>query len=202
MNNYLDIVKSRFSCKQYSSKAVSKEDINYILEAGRMSPSSFGLETWNFHVVQSNQKHNALRKILSGQESVQSSNFTIIITGPISDLEPSSNFIKTRGERFPSSIEDYIEDFRPYYEYLSANNLLVPWVKSQGYIAITNMMNAACEKGILSCCIEGFDNNEILDFLGLDNNKQVVSIIATFGYPKEEMRDKIRMPLAEITKYY
>ena len=202
MSNYLSLVSNRFSCKKYDKKDVSKKEIDYILESGRMSPSSFGLETWDFHVVKSKEKHDELKKILSSQASVQSSNFTIIITGPIKDLEPSSEYIKTRGLRFPSLIEDYIEDFRPYYEYLSANNLLIPWVKSQGYIAITNMMNAACELGIQSCCIEGFNNDEILNFLALDNTKAVVSIIATFGYPDEKVREKIRMPLEDITKYY
>ena len=31
-------------------KKISDEDINYILEAGRKSPSSFGMEPWKFLV--------------------------------------------------------------------------------------------------------------------------------------------------------
>jgi nitroreductase len=44
----------RHACKQFDeSRKVAKEDIDFILEAGRLSPSSFGVEHWRFIVVES-----------------------------------------------------------------------------------------------------------------------------------------------------
>ena len=56
MDNVTDfIIKTfhyRHACKQFDpTKVVSQENMRTILEAGRLSPSSFGLEPWKFLVV-------------------------------------------------------------------------------------------------------------------------------------------------------
>lgn len=49
----LDALKKRFACKRYNPEEhISDEAFNTILEAGRLSPSSFGLEPWKFLVIE------------------------------------------------------------------------------------------------------------------------------------------------------
>ena len=51
--NYLEILKFRHACKIFDeSKKISAGEFDFILEAGRLSPSSTGLEQWDFLVVQ------------------------------------------------------------------------------------------------------------------------------------------------------
>ena len=54
--NKKDVLKAfefRHACKEFNeNKKISDEDIRFILETGRLSPSSFGLEQWKFIVVQ------------------------------------------------------------------------------------------------------------------------------------------------------
>ena len=45
------------------AKKIPEEDINLILEAGRLSPSSFGFEPWRFLLI---QKPGAERKNKAG----------------------------------------------------------------------------------------------------------------------------------------
>ena len=41
----LDVMKFRYACKKFdSTKRVSDEDFETILEAGRLAPTSFGME--------------------------------------------------------------------------------------------------------------------------------------------------------------
>ena len=43
----------RHACKEFNpDKKISDQDFTFILEAGRLSPSSFGFEPWKFLVVQ------------------------------------------------------------------------------------------------------------------------------------------------------
>ncbi|WP_300926318.1 nitroreductase family protein, partial [Helicobacter rodentium] len=53
---FLDIVKARYSCRNFKDSAIKQEDLEYILEAGRLSPSSLGLEPWRFYIVQDKNK--------------------------------------------------------------------------------------------------------------------------------------------------
>ncbi len=43
----------RHACKAFdTNKKISDEDFHFILETGRLSPSSVGLEPWKFVVIQ------------------------------------------------------------------------------------------------------------------------------------------------------
>lgn len=47
--NYLEILKFRHACKIFDeSKKIGAGEFDFILEAGRLSPSSTGLEQWDF----------------------------------------------------------------------------------------------------------------------------------------------------------
>ena len=46
----------RHACKEFDSmQKISEEDFKFILETGRLSPSSFGYEPWKFVVVQNKE---------------------------------------------------------------------------------------------------------------------------------------------------
>ena len=50
-NNFTKAMDFRHACKVFDeTKKISDEDMNFILEAGRKSPSSFGMEGWKFLV--------------------------------------------------------------------------------------------------------------------------------------------------------
>ncbi|HNZ94890.1 MAG TPA: nitroreductase family protein, partial [Sphaerochaeta sp.] len=90
----------------------------------------------------------------------------------------------------------------PYYEFLRDNHRLEEWLRSQGYLAIANMMTGARSLGIQSCAIEGFDEEGVLRVLGIDPEEWLVSLLCTFGHAAEEERPKIRVPLDELVTCY
>jgi nitroreductase len=49
--NFLDLAKSRFSVRKYKLIPVPEEDLNYILEAGRIAPSAVNYQPWQFLVL-------------------------------------------------------------------------------------------------------------------------------------------------------
>ena len=47
----LDLLKSRYSCRNFSSKAIHNEIIHYMLECGRLSASGGNEQPWKFGIV-------------------------------------------------------------------------------------------------------------------------------------------------------
>lgn len=55
---YIETVKERYSCRNYSSNAVSQADLDYILECVRLAPSACNRQPWKIYAV-SNEKAKA-----------------------------------------------------------------------------------------------------------------------------------------------
>jgi len=49
-SDFLEAMQRRFACKLYDGQPLPREIEDYILDCGRLSPSSFGLEHWKFFV--------------------------------------------------------------------------------------------------------------------------------------------------------
>ncbi len=60
-NEFIKAMDFRHACKVFDdTKKISEDDLNFILEVGRKSPSSFGMEPWKFLVVQKSYKTRIL----------------------------------------------------------------------------------------------------------------------------------------------
>lgn len=69
----LNAFRFRHACKEFdSSKKISEDDFNFILETGRLSPSSFGFEPWKFLVLQNEAIREKLREVTWGAQDRKS----------------------------------------------------------------------------------------------------------------------------------
>ncbi len=57
---FSNVIKNRYSCKKFDGKQISKEQLNAILEAGKVSPTAKNLQEQHIYVAQSEE---ALSKI-------------------------------------------------------------------------------------------------------------------------------------------
>lgn len=201
--DFLEAMQHRFACKLYDGKSLEDREIRAILEYGRLTPTSFGLELWSFHAALSEEAKLALYEACFRQETVRTSAMTVAIlvrTPPFAN--PDGDLVHGRGKRFGDPIQVFIDDYRPYYDFLAANGRLDSWLRSQGYLAVANMMTGARMLGIQSCAIEGFDEQKVLKVLDVDPIQWQVSILATFGHSAEAERPKIRESLEDLVVYH
>lgn len=195
MTKTIEFLNSRFACKKYKNQMIEEEKLRTILEAGRLAPSSFGLEPWTFHIAKSKD----ILKECCYQESMQSAPITIVLTAKKGQyFTPDASFLKERASRFPGSLEEFVADFEGYYEYLKSEKRVDQWSRSQCYIAAAYMMIAASELDIESCAIEGYDNDALLAALGVNKDEELVGIVVALGYRDEDIRPKIRESLESI----
>ena len=61
--DFAEVIKNRYSCKKFSSRKVTDEQLNAILEAGRLAPTAKNLQEQRVYVVQSAEGLAAIDKV-------------------------------------------------------------------------------------------------------------------------------------------
>ncbi len=58
----LKLMKDRYSCRKFSDKLLTKDQVNNILEAGRVAPSAKNKQPWRFLVIETTEGLNKVGK--------------------------------------------------------------------------------------------------------------------------------------------
>ena len=88
---FMEAMDFRHACKIFDeSKKVSNEDMNFILEAGRKSPSSFGMEPWKFLVITNDELKEKLRPFCWNQPQITTCSHLVVILAAIDAVKPES----------------------------------------------------------------------------------------------------------------
>ncbi len=200
---YLKTMEARYACKLFDpTRSVPEDIIQGILEAGRLSPSSFGLEPWSFIVTKAQAMKDKLFAACFCQENVRTASFVLTIAVRTARYyAPDSAFVSQRAERFPGGLGAFLEEYGGYRDFLEDGGRCEPWARAQGYIACANMMNLAAASGVDSCAIEGFKEDDVRSILHLDPMDWRISLLIPFGYRGEPVRQKIREPLASLVEF-
>lgn len=196
----------RHACKIFDeTKKISNEDLNYILEAGRKSPSSFGQEPWKFLVITNEELKAKIRPFCWDQVQITSCSHLVVILAAIEDVKPSSSEVLrkfSRRELPKDAIKGYIKKYASHLEdTFKTDEKTFSWSARQTYIALGNMMTAAAIKGIDSCPIEGFEKDNVEKVLNLDTEKYQVSVILPLGYRINEQSTQLREKLEDIVEF-
>ena len=185
--NFLDALEFRHACKLFDTdKHISGEDKKSILEYGRQSPSSFGLEPWHFLVISDNNLREQIRPACWNQAQITSASFIVIYLSYLPhNFRGETTLLKQRITRKNTDEAKYKMYLNLVTTFLSAQNTQ-EWAKRQTYIARANMMTGAATLGIDSCPMEGFEVEKLKPLLAeyVDWNNFDAVAIAAFGYRK------------------
>ena len=203
--NYLEILKFRHACKIFDeSKKIGAGEFDFILEAGRLSPSSTGLEQWDFLVVQNKELREKIKAVSWNQVQITSCSHLVVILAKIKEVKFGSNYvdkmIARRADKDPEAIAAR-QKFFLLSNFKNDDELTFQWSHEQCMIAATNMMNAAASLGIDSCPIEGFDRHALNEILGLDESEKRVAIVVPFGYRLNPQPEKLRRQRSEVVTW-
>lgn len=212
----LNAFRFRHACKEFDpERRVSDEDFAYILETGRLSPSSFGFEPWKFVVVQNAELRGKLLPMTwGGQKSIPTASHLVLLLSRTKDsFLPESDYIahimndvrKVPPEALVGIRARYRTFLEVDFELLGDDRLIFEWASRQTYIALGNMMTAAAAVGIDSCPIEGFQKANVESLLRdagiLSGNEFGLSCMVAFGYRAREPREKTRRPVDEVVQW-
>ena len=217
-NKFLDAMQFRHATKEFdSSKKISEEEFNKILEIGTLSPSSFGFEPWKFVVVQNKDLREKLKEFTWGAQGtlLTASHFVIILARKKNGMIYNSEYIQHMMKDVKQLPEDVQAMYGEFYEkfqkvdfnLLESDRAVFDWASKQTYIALANMMTGAAYMGIDSCPVEGFDAKLTEAFLkeelNIDTNEFGASVMVPFGYRVEEpKREKTRQDVNTVTQWF
>ncbi|QKF91508.1 MULTISPECIES: NAD(P)H-dependent oxidoreductase [unclassified Campylobacter] len=206
--DFLEAMNFRHACKIFDeNKKISDDEFGLILEAGRLSPSSTGLEQWDFLVVQNADLRQKIREVSWNQVQMTSCSHLLVILAKISEVKPGNEYIKKIIARRVDKEPELIAQREKFYQdFLTANfknddELTYHWSSKQCYIAAANMMTAAATLGIDSCPIEGFDADALNKVLNLDTTKQRVAVMIPFGYRLNPQPPKYRREMSDVVTW-
>ena len=206
--NYLEILKFRHACKVFDeSKKIGAGEFDFILEAGRLSPSSTGLEQWDILVVQNKELREKIKALSWNQAQITSCSHLVVVLAKIKEVKFGSAYVNKMIARNTNKDPEAIAARQKFYhDFLLANfknddELTFQWSHEQCMIIATNMMNAAASLGIDSCPIEGFDRLALNELLGLDESFQRVAIMVPFGYRLNPQPKKLRREISDIVTW-
>jgi nitroreductase len=203
---FLESMKRRHACKVFDeNKKISTQDLEYILEVGRLSPSSFGMEPWKFLVIQSSEVKEKLQPYCWNQAQITTCSELIVVLADIENVKPYSEYVKymfSRRNLPQEAQEKYLNVYANHLEDTMKNKeSILAWTSRQCYIAMGNMMTGASHIGIDSCPIEGFEKENVEKVLDIDTNKWQVAVIFAIGYRINPISKKLRLETKEIIEY-
>lgn len=190
MSNFITNANWRYATKKFdTTKKVSKEDLETLKEAIRLSASSYGLQPYKVLIIDNPELRAQLQPAAWGQSQIVDASQLIVFANITNFGETEidayfQNLIETR--RIP------MEAVQGYADFMKSKISILPvdkrniWTAKQTYLAMGNLLNAAAELNIDVTPMEGFEPEKVNEILGLDKLGLNASLIATVGYRHDE----------------
>lgn len=189
------------------ARKVGESDLKTILESGRLSPSSFGLEPWKFIVVENPEVRERLKAAAYGQSKVTEASHLVVIARRTDTRE---NIIRERLER-TAKIQNQdiasLDGLKTMLEGVIASRddtALDMWNSRQVYIALGMMMETASLLGVDNAAMEGFDPKAVDEILGLSEKSLTSTVLLSLGYRGADSsadRPKVRRAFDEVIAF-
>lgn len=192
--NIIQKLQRRYATKKFdASKKISDNDLETLIDALVLTPSSFGLQWWKFLAIEDKTARKQLVEHSWGQEQV--------VDAPVL-------FVLCREKDFwQDNIDKYINDiaqkrdvtteslawFKAMMEWFVANmspDQQKTWLNKQLYIALWFLLETAALLEIDTCPMEWFIAEKYSEILELDQQWLVPVVVCPAWYRSEEDRTK------------
>lgn len=203
INDVLASRRWRYATKRFDpTKKVSEEDLETLLEAIRLSASSFGLQPYHVFVITDQSMKEKLRKVSWNQPQVTGASHVLVFAHLIDFGE---ELVDDYLQNVSAIRNTPAEGLKAYGDIMKSTLLPLPpkakshWAAKQAYLAFGNAMQAAAELKIDTCPMEGFQPEAYNDILALNDKNLNASVVLTIGYRSQDDKNqhlaKVRKPV-------
>lgn len=190
MSTILEPRNWRYATKKFDTdKKVSEEDLQTLLGAILLSPSSYGLQPYHVLVISDPETREQLKKASWGQSQITDASHILVFT----------NFTDFGEELVDSYLENAsetrnipLDGLKDYGNMMKSSLMNLPteikggWAARQAYLALGNALQAAAELKLDACPMEGFDPAGYNEILGLNDKNLNAAVVMALGYRSEE----------------
>ena len=206
--NYLEALGRRYSVKKFNTEIIPSEILHNILESGKLSASSLGLQPYKILVVESKEMKEKLIPAFYNPSQISTcSHLIVIISKKILDESYINGYFRHISEVRETS-EEKLDPFRKSINQhinQKTHDEIFNWAEKQSYIVLANLMYAAAIESVDTCPMEGFRQDLIEEILEINPDAEKVTVTLALGYRSEEDHfqhmKKVRKPNEKLFKF-
>ena len=182
------IIKSlnrRYAVKKYAPEKLSSEKVETLLEAMRLAPSSYGVEPWNFILVENEEIRKKLRPASWNQSQITDASHLLILARPATLGQSHvdaliSRTAKTRGleEEDLKNLRTMVESYMLHKKNDSERD---EWANRQIYLSLGTLLVTAAQEGVDATPIEGFEPEKVDEILDLESRGLKSVVLVALG---------------------
>jgi nitroreductase/dihydropteridine reductase len=202
----LDKLNWRYATKKFDpTKKLSAQQLDNILSAIQLAPSSAGLQGYRVLVVENPEVRAKLREAAFNQPQITDASQLIVFAAETNlDQEYVKNYITriadTRG--IDRSVLAGFEQSITHNVNRQTEDQKIIWNHKQAYIGLGVLVSAAADMEIDACPMEGFEAGRFDEILGLRALNLTTSVIAAIGFRSADdalaTAAKVRRPKSEL----
>lgn len=186
----LDSLKWRAAIKQFdSTKKLTKQQLDELLAAVQLAPSSAGLQPYRIVVVEDPEVRAKLREAAYGQAQLTDASQIFVFAAETEiDEKLVAKFID-----LVASTRSIDREQLAGYEQMVAGSVAsrtteenISWASKQAYIGLGVLSAAAADMQIDTCSMEGFSPAAFDEILGLREKGLTAAVIAAVGFRADE----------------
>lgn len=207
--NYIESLQKRYSVKKFdTTKKVPQEILKNILEAGKLSASSLGLQPYKIFVVESEEMKQKLIPAFHNPSQISTCSHLIVL---VSKKNIPDNYIDGYFRHITEVREIPIENLDAFRKNIDHHisekdkNSIIQWNEKQTFLVLGNLMFAATLEKVDTCPMEGFKQEIIDETLNLDTENEKVAVTLALGYRAEDdvfqNMKKVRKPDEKLFKF-
>jgi nitroreductase len=180
----IESLQWRYASKAMNGAQIDEATLDYILEAIRLSASSYGLQPFTVQVISDAELKNKLTPAAYNQPQISQSSQLLVfcVWNDVTEAHVDA-YMQDMAEQRVVSLES-LAGFKAMI--LGAvKNLSVEqkqtWAAKQAYIALGTAMVAAAEQKVDATPMEGFNAQQVDEILGLDQQGLKSTVLLVLG---------------------
>ena len=190
MDNTLKNRNWRYATKKFdATKKVSDEDLETLLEATRLSASSYGLQPYHIYIITDQDIRERLKPVSWGQSQLTDASHILVFAN-------ATDFADELIDDYLTNVSETrnipAEGLKGYGDFMKSKLLELPkevkstWTAKQVDWALGNAIQAAAELHLDTCAMEGFEPEKYNEILGLSKKNQNAAVVLAVGYRSSE----------------
>ena len=208
-NSIIEALNWRYATKKFdATKKLSEDQLNLILEAARLTPSSYGLEPWKFVVVTNPEIRAKLVAAAWHQSQItEASHLLVLCARTDVNIEYVDQYQQRieHSNGMPAGAMSGLGDMIRGSVGARTPEEIINWNAKQVYIALGEIMVACALNNIDSCPVEGFDAASFDEILGLKEMDLTATVVLPIGFRSaadtSAKRPKQRKPIEELVEF-
>jgi len=207
----LDDLKWRYATKKYDpTKKVAQEDVDKIIEAARLAPTSSGLQQFRVIVITNQELKDKIVPIASGQQIIADCSHLLVFVAwdkyTTERIDGQYDFITDERELPRGRFGSYTDRLKSLYLSQTSEENFVHTAR-QAYIGFGMAIAQAAELKVDSTPMEGFDPNMLDELLDLRSKGLRSVLLLPLGYRDAqndwlEKMKKVRKSTDEFVIHY